>query len=103
MFHIKKDDRVKIITGKDKGKTGRVMMVFPKQGRLLVEGLNTSKKTRRRSQKDQQGGFVQLEVPLHISNVQLIDKKTDRPTRFGTSVLKDGTKVRVAKASGEVF
>ncbi len=103
MLRIKKNDKVMVMTGKDKGKTGRVLHVFPEQEKVLVEKINLAKKSRRKTQQDQQGGFVEIEVPIHISNVMLVDKKTNQPTRFGVKVLKDGTKVRVSKKSGEVI
>ena len=103
MLSIKKNDKVIVITGKDKGKTGKVLRVFPKADRVLVEGLNKAKKAKRRTQQDQQGGFVELEMPMHRSNVMLVDKKTNKPTRYGVSILKDGTKVRISKKSGEAI
>ncbi len=103
MLRIKKDDKVVVIAGKDKGKTGRVLRVYPDRDRVLVEHVNMVKKTRRRTQQDQQGGIVELEAPIHISNVMLLDRKTNRPTRFGVQVLKDGTKVRISKRSGEAI
>ena len=103
MLRIKKNDKVMIITGKDKGKTGKVMRVFPQQEKVVVEKLNIVKKARRKTQQDQQGGFLEIEAPVHISNVMLVDKKTNQPTRFGVNVLKDGTKVRVSKRSGEII
>jgi large subunit ribosomal protein L24 len=103
MLRIKKNDKVVIITGKDKGKTGKVLRVFPSDSKVLVEKINMVKKSRRRSKTDQQGGFVELEAPIHISNVMLTDKKTGKPTRVGIQILKDGTRVRVAKGSGESF
>ncbi len=103
MLRIKKNDMVMVITGKDKGKTGKVLRVFPKTERVLVEKINIAKKAKRKTQQDQQGGFIDLEMPLHISNVMLVDKKTNKPTRFGVKVLKDGSKVRVSKKSGEVI
>jgi len=103
MLGIKKNDKVMVVAGKDKGKTGRVLCVFPENNKVLVEKINIAKKTRRKTQQDQQGGFVEIEVPLHISNVMLVDKKTNQPTRFGVKVLKDGTKVRVSKKTGEVI
>lgn len=103
MLNIKKNDRVIVIAGKDKGKTGKVLKVFPKQNRVLVETLNKAKKAQRRTQENQQGGFVEIEQPIHRSNVMLVDKKTNKPTRFGVSILKDGTKVRISKRSGEVI
>jgi large subunit ribosomal protein L24 len=103
MLRIKKEDQVMVITGKDKGKIGRVLEVLPKEQRVVVENINMVKKARRRSQQNQQGGLVDIEASLHVSNVMLIDKKTNKPTRFGTSILKDGSKVRISKKSGEVI
>jgi len=101
MLRIKKNDKVMVLVGKDKGKTGKVMQVFPDSQRVLVEKINIVKKARRKTQQNQQGGYVDLEIPIHISNVMLIDKKTNKPTRFRAEVLKDGTKVRVSKSSEE--
>ena len=103
MLRIKKDDRVMVVTGKDKGKIGKVLRVFPDNNRVLVEGINKLKKSQRKTQQNQQGGFVDIEVSIHISNVVLIDKKTNRPTRFKISILKDGTKVRMSQRSGDVI
>ena len=103
MLRIKKDDKVVVIVGKDKSKTGKVLRVFPVNERILVEGINIVKKAKRKTQQDQQGGFVEIEAPLHVSNVMLVDKKTNKPTRYGASILKDGTKVRISKKSGEVI
>ncbi|HBG61012.1 MAG: 50S ribosomal protein L24 [Omnitrophica WOR_2 bacterium GWF2_38_59] len=103
MLTIKKNDQVFIIAGKDKGKTGKVLKVFPKDSRLIVENINMVKKARRKTQQDQQGGISEIESAIHISNVMLVDKKTNQPTRFGVSVLKDGSKVRISKKSGEVI
>ena len=103
MLRIKKNDKVQVVAGKDKGKTGKILKVFPETDRVVVEKINLVKKARRRTQQDQQGGIVEIEAPIHISNVMLIDKKTNKPTRFGVSILKDGSKVRISKASGEVI
>lgn len=103
MLGIKKNDRVIVIAGKDKGKIGKVLKVFPVEQTLVVENINKVKKTRRRTQQDQQGGFLEIETPIHRSNVMLVDKKTNKPTRFGVTVLKDGSKVRICKVSGEVI
>jgi len=81
MLSIKKNDKVVVVTGKDKGKSGKVLRVFPKANRVLVEGINKIKKAKRRTQQDQQGGFVELEMPLHRSNVMLVDKKTSWSTK----------------------
>lgn len=103
MLRIKKDDQVVVIAGKDKGKTGKVLQVIPEAQRVLVEHVNMVKKAMRKTQTNQQGGIMEIEAPLHISNLMLVDKKTNTPTRFGVSVLKDGTKVRVSKKSAEVI
>ncbi len=103
MFRIKKDDQVIVIAGKDKGKTGKVLKVFLKEQRVRVENINVAKKAQRPTQQNQQGGMVDIELPLHISNVMLIDKKTNKPTRVGVSVLKDGSRVRISKRSNEVI
>lgn len=90
-----------IMAGKDKGKTGKVLKIFPKAQRVIIENINKVKKTQRKTQQNQQGGFIEIETPIHVSNVMLIDKKTNKPTRFGMSLLKDGSKVRISKKSGE--
>ena len=99
---VKKGDRVVVTTGRDKGKTGEVLGVMPKDGRVLVQGVNMIKRHTRPSQT-QQGGIIEREAPLHLSNVMLADPKTGEPTRVGFKVLDDGRKVRVAKRSGEVI
>ena len=103
MLRIKKNDKVMIIGGKDRGKIGKVLKVFPKGDRILVEKLNFFKKAKRKTQQDQQGGIIELEMPLHISNVMLVDRKASKPTRFRVSNLKDGTKVRISKGSQEAI
>ncbi|HZG15175.1 MAG TPA: 50S ribosomal protein L24 [Candidatus Bathyarchaeia archaeon] len=102
-MHVKKGDTVIVITGKDKGKKGRVLASYPKKDRVLVEGINLVKKHTRPSQSNPQGGIVTQEAPIHVSNVSLIDPKSGKPTRIGYKVLDNGTKVRVAKKSGEVI
>jgi len=99
MLRIKKNDKVMVIAGKDKGKSGKVLRVFPRLNRVLVEKINMAKKARRKTQQDQQGGIIELEMPIHISNVMLVDRKTNQQARFGASVLKDGTKVRISRRS----
>lgn len=103
MLSIKKNDQVFVIAGKDKGKTGKVLRVFPKDRRVIVENINMVKKARRKTQQDQQGGISEIESPINISNIMLLDKKTNQPTRFSVSILKDGSKVRISKKSGEVI
>ncbi len=103
MLRIKKNDRVMIIAGKDKGKIGKVLKVFPRIERAIVENINLVKKAKRKTRQDQKGGFVDIEAPIHLSNLMLIDKRTNQPTRFGVSVLKDGSRIRISKETGEVI
>ncbi|HBR14647.1 MAG TPA: 50S ribosomal protein L24 [Candidatus Omnitrophica bacterium] len=103
MLRIKKNDQVVVITGKDKGKTGRVLRILPEESRAIVEHINVVKKSQKKNQQNPQGGFIEREASIHISNIMLLDKKTNKPTRFGVSILKDGTKVRMSKKSGEVL
>ncbi|OUM95106.1 MAG: 50S ribosomal protein L24 [Thermobacillus sp. ZCTH02-B1] len=102
-MHVKKDDMVIVITGKDKGKKGRVIAAFPRENRVLVEGVNIVKKHTRPSPKNPQGGIIEQEAPIHVSNVMHIDPKTGKPTRIGYKILENGKKVRYAKRSGEVI
>ena len=105
---IRRDDTVEVISGKDKGKSGRVLRVEPKKNRVFVEGMNIQKRhTRPRSIRDAQraeqvGGVIEKEGPIHISNVMLVDPKTSKPTRVGVS-REGGRRTRVAKKSGETF
>ena len=103
MLRIRKDDVVYVISGKDKGKTGKVIHIYAQEQKALVEHVNVIKKSARKSQQNPQGGFIEREAPIHISNVMLIDKKTNRPARFGASLLKDGEKMRVSKKTKEVI
>jgi len=96
---IKKGDRVVVITGRDKGKTGEVTRVLPKDSRVVVQGVNIVKRHQRQTQT-QQGGIIEKEATIHISNVAHIDPKTEKPTRVGYKVQDDGRKIRVAKRSG---
>ena len=99
-LHIKKDDTVIVLAGKDKGKTGKVLKVFLDENRAIVEGLNMVSKSAKPSAKNPQGGIVKLEAPIHVSNLSLIDPKSGKATRI--SVKHDGKNVvRVAKKSGE--
>ncbi|PYI50129.1 50S ribosomal protein L24 [Paenibacillus flagellatus] len=102
-LHVKKDDTVMVITGKDKGKKGRVIAAYPRENRVLVEGVNMVKKHQKPNQQNPQGGILNQEAPIHVSNVMLIDPKSGQPTRVGYKVLDNGTKVRIAKKSGEAI
>lgn len=99
-MHVKKGDKVMVISGKDKGKQGVVLEAFPKKERVLVEGVNIVKKHAKPSQVNPQGGIFDQEAAIHVSNVMVIDPKTGNPTRVGYQTV-DGKKVRVAKKSGE--
>ncbi len=95
-MHVKKGDKVMVISGKDKGKTGTILAAFPKKDRVIVEGVNVVKKHSKPTQANPQGGIFDMEAPIHVSNVMVVDPKTNEPTRVGYDV-KDGKKVRVAK------
>ena len=101
-MHVKKGDKVMVISGKDKGKTGVILTAYPKKDRVLVEGVNIIKKHIKPNQANPQGGIVSQEAAIHVSNVMLIDPKTGEPTRVGYKV-EDSKKVRVAKKSGEII
>ncbi len=100
---IKKGDRVVVISGRDKGKVGEVIKMFPKEMRAIVQGVHRVKRHTRPSQADPQGGIVEKEGTIHLSNIAHADPKSGKPTRVGFKTLKDGSKVRFAKKSGEVI
>jgi len=106
---VRKDDQVKVISGKDKGKTGRVLRVEPRKHRVFVEGLNIQKRHQKpRTIRDTQrgaevGGVIEKEGPIHISNVMPLDPKTGDPTRVGTTTDDGGRRVRLGRRSGEAF
>lgn len=98
-MYVKKDDIVKIISGKDKGKTGKVLVAEPKKNRVVVEGVNIVKKHVKPSQTNPQGGVLEVEAPMHVSKVALVDKN-GKATRIGYK-FENGKKIRVAKTTGE--
>ena len=100
---LKRGDTVEVIAGKNKGKRGTIREVRPDSERVIVSDVNIVKRHMKAGgrQQRQQSGIVEIEAPIHISNVALIDPKTDRPTRVGVRTLPDGTRVRFAKRSGE--
>jgi large subunit ribosomal protein L24 len=101
-FKIKQGDKVRVITGDHKGSEGTVVRILKDKNKAIVEGVNTVSKHEKPSAKNPQGGIVEKEAPIHISNLSLIDPKTDKPTRVGLE-LREGKKVRVAKKSNEVI
>ncbi len=102
MAKIKRDDTVMVIAGKDKGRRGKVLRVFPAKSRVLVENVNVVKRHTPPSQAHK-GGIVEKEAPIHISNVMLVCPKCGDPTRVGFSLLEDGTKRRLCKRCGEII
>jgi len=101
--HVRKGDTVIVVAGKDRGKRGRVLRVIPEASRVVIERINMIKKHQRPTQKLRQGGIIEREGPIHLSNVMLVDPTSDRPTRIGMRALADGKKVRVARKSGEII
>lgn len=107
-MRIKKDDNVVVIAGNSKGKTGKVLKVFPKVERIIVEGVNIRKRHTKPNQANPQGGIIEKEAPIHASNVMVVDPKSSEPTRIGKKIIiddKTGKKrsVRVSKSSGEML
>jgi len=101
VFTVKKNDKVKVITGKDKGRTGKVLHVDKKKKRVVVEGLNIVKKAKRPDQQNQKGGIVELEASIHISNVMVVCPKCGKAVRVKKKKLEDGKKVRICANCGE--
>jgi large subunit ribosomal protein L24 len=101
MQRVKKNDDVVVVSGKEKGTRGKVLAVFPKSEKVLVEGVNVRTKHIKPSQQNPQGGRVRKEFPIHASNVMLADPKTGAPTRVRVKALEDGRRVRIAVKSGE--
>jgi len=102
-FLVKKNDRVKLIAGKDRGKIGKVLYVDRERQRVIVEGLNLVKKTKRPDQQNQKGGIIDIEAPVHVSNLMLVCPKCDRAVRVRKKQLENGKRVRVCVKCGEMF
>jgi len=105
---IRKNDNVMVIAGNSRGKSGKVLKVYPEKQRVIIEGVNIMKRHSRPSQKNPQGGIVQREAPIHVSNVMLIDAKTNEVTRIGAKIVADPAtgrkkRLRVSKATGETM
>ena len=107
MIRLKKNDKVRIISGNHRGKEGKILKIFRDKQSVIVEGVNIIKRHQKPTQKNPQGGITQKEAPVHISNVMLMDPKSGEPTRIGMQVIKDerGNKkrMRFAKKSGEII
>ncbi len=99
---IKKGDKVIVLSGRDKGRDGEVVMVMPKENRAVVRGVNMVKRHQAQSARAE-GGIISKEAPIHLSNLAVADPKTGKPTRVGFKVLEDGRKVRFAKSSGDLI
>lgn len=102
-LHVKTGDTVVVISGKDKGKQGKIIAALPKKERVIVEGVNVVKRHTKPSQKNPQGGIIEKEAPIHASNVMILDPETKAPTRIKKQVLENGTKVRASVKSGAVL
>ncbi len=100
---VRKGDTVMVVAGKERGKRGKVLRVFPDKNRVVIERVNMIKKHQRPTQKVRQGGIIEREGGIHLSNVMLVDPTSDKPTRIGMKALADGKKVRVARKSGEII
>ncbi len=100
---LKKGDNVLVICGEDKGKSGKIIDIFPKKDKVIIEGVRFLKKHMKPTQKSPQGGIVNQEGTIHLSNVQLICNKCNKPTRINKDVTKEGKKVRVCKKCGEII
>ncbi len=99
---IKKGDTVVVLTGRDKGKTGSVLRALPRENKVIVQGVNVAKRHQRQT-PTAQGGIVEKELPIHVSNVAAADPKDNKPTRVGFKMNKDGSSSRIAKRSGEAL
>jgi len=105
---IKKNDTVIVISGNSKGRTGKVLKVFPSENRVIIEGVNLRKRHTKPNQKNAQGGIVEKEAPINVSNVMVLDPKSNEPTRIGAKIIIDDKtskkkSVRISKVSGEML
>jgi large subunit ribosomal protein L24 len=102
-MHVTKGDVVRVVRGDDKGKEGRILRVFPKTGRVTIEGVNIVKRHRRARRAEEQSGILEMPAPLHASNVMLVDPKSGRPTRVRHRIDEDDTKERLSAKSGDAI
>jgi large subunit ribosomal protein L24 len=100
-LHVAKGDTVRVVRGDDKGKEGKVMRVFPKTGRVTIEGVNIVKRHHRARRAEEQSGIIEKPAPIHASNVMLLDPKSGDPTRIRRRIDEDGTKERISVKSGD--
>lgn len=100
-MNFKTGDKVIVIAGASKGKTGKIMKILEKESRVIVEGVNMIKKHQKPTQNNQTGGIIEREAPIHISNIMMVDSKTGKPTKIKIEIDKKGNKVRVSKKSNE--
>ena len=100
-MNFKKGDKVNVIAGKDKGKSGKILHVLRNENKVVVEGINVVKKHQKPNAMNQTGGIVEIEHPIHISNIMIADPKTGKSTRIGHEIDKNGKKVRISKKSNE--
>jgi large subunit ribosomal protein L24 len=100
---VVKNDTVLVVSGNYKGKKGKVLKVFPQQSRVIVEGVNFIKRHTKPTQKNPQGGIVEKEAPIHVSNLMVMCPKCDTPSRLGRKVLEDGNRIRLCRSCGEML
>lgn len=103
MLKLKKNDLIQVIKGDDKGKKGKVLKILPGAKRVIVEGVNLVKKHKRKTQQDQQGGIVSIELPINIANIMILCKRCNQPVRVGFKTLNDGSKYRICKGCAEAL
>lgn len=99
-MRIKKGDRVRVLTGKDRGKEGLVVTALPQVGKVIVEGVNTARKHQKQTRATMEAGLLDIDMPIPVANVAILSPSDDKPTRVGYKVQADGTKVRVCKRTG---
>ncbi|MFH1837384.1 MAG: 50S ribosomal protein L24 [Candidatus Omnitrophota bacterium] len=102
-MRIKKNDTVKVLAGKDKGKTGKVLKIYPDVGRAIIQGVNFTKKHAKKTRQDAEGGIIQREASLDVSNLSVMCKGCNQTSRVGIDILKDGSKVRYCRKCKEVL
>jgi len=103
MSRVKKDDVVMVISGKDRGKKGKVLKTYPSEKKVIVEGVNFTKKHQRPTNQYREGGIIERESPIYVSKVLVVCPNCDKPTRIAHKILEDGSKVRACKKCGEII